>query len=118
MFTPAHRFTMASLLKDRMEDRRMRLPEGDRDLRDDLHSITKAITSTGNVRLVHDGQSDGHGDRFWAAALCCNAASDPYQPYAYHSVRGRDATKESALSRRRSENEQGPLTGGFRGFRY
>ena len=113
MFTPANRFTMASLLKDRMEDRRLRLPQGDRDLRDDLHSITKAISQTGSVRLVHDGQSDGHGDRFWAAALCCNAASEPYQPYAYHPVHSRDLGNESPLARRRRENEGG----GFGGFR-
>lgn len=115
MFTPANRFTMASLLKDRMEDRRFRLPKGDRELRDDLHSITKAISQTGSVRLVHDGQSDGHGDRFWAAALCCNAASEPYQPYAYHPVYGRDLANESALARRRRENE-GRGFGGFRSW--
>lgn len=81
MFTIQSKFAMASMLKERMEDRRFRLPVGDRDLRDDLHSITKAVTSTGNVRLVHDGESDGHGDRFWAAALCCNAAGEA--PLAY-----------------------------------
>lgn len=118
MFTPANRFTMASLLKDRMEDRRFRLPIGDRDLRDDLHSITKAITATGNVRLVHDGQSDGHGDRFWAAALCCNAASEPYQPYAYHPVTGREMGAMSPLARRRLENEHGAADRGFRGYRF
>ena len=119
MFAPATRFAMASMLKDRMEDRRFRLPQGDRDLRDDLHSITKAITATGAVRLVHDGQSDGHGDRFWAAALCCNSANEPYQPYAYHSVQGRDMSGESPLARRRWENEHGGGgSGGFRGFRY
>ncbi len=113
MFTPANRFTMASLLKDRMEDRRFRLPTGDRDLRDDLHSITKAISSTGAVRLVHDGQSDGHGDRFWAASLCCHAASEPYQPYDYSAVRSRDLGQESALAARRRQ-----LDGrGFDGFR-
>lgn len=75
-FTIASKFTMASKLKDRMEDRRFRLPVGQREIRDDLHSITKAITTTGLVRLIHDGESDGHGDRFWAAALACEAASE------------------------------------------
>lgn len=115
MFTPAHRFKMASLLKDRMEDRRMRFPAGDRALRDDLHSITKAITATGSVRLVHDGQSDGHGDRFWAAALCCNAASEPYQPYAYDPVTSRDLGSRSPLATRRAEND-GRGFGGFRNW--
>ncbi|HEY3696524.1 terminase large subunit domain-containing protein [Phenylobacterium sp.] len=120
LFTPAARFTMASLLKERMEDRRFRVPEGDRELRDDLHSITKAVTATGSVRLVHDGQSDGHGDRFWAAGLCCNAASDPYQPYDYHSVRSRESMGMSPLAQRRMENERGDedLVHGFRGMRF
>lgn len=80
-FTMDVRFALASGLKERMEERTFLAPEGDRDTRDDLHSITKAITSTGAVRLVHDGQSDGHGDRFWAAALCVNAASGPVITY-------------------------------------
>lgn len=87
LFTGDRRFALASLLKERMEDRRRRIPAGDRDIRDDLHSITKAVTATGSVRLVHDGQSDGHGDRFWASALACNAADEPYQPYAYRPFR-------------------------------
>ena len=76
LFQQDKRFALASLLKERMEDRRRRIPQGERDIRDDLHSITKAVTATGSVRLVHDGQSDGHGDRFWAAALSCNAADE------------------------------------------
>lgn len=87
-FTMASKFEMASLLKERMEDRRFELPEGEREIRDDLHSITKAITATGSVRLVHDGESDGHGDRFWAAALCCNAADDATLTYGgYESLK-------------------------------
>jgi phage FluMu gp28-like protein len=102
MFTPAARFAMATMLRERMEDRRFRLPQGEREIRDDLHSITKTVTATGSVRLVHDGQSDGHGDRFWAAALCCNAADTPHQPYAYFPVLGRETPAESPLARRRS----------------
>lgn len=86
-FTGDVRFALASLLKDRMEERTFLVPEKDRETRDDLHSITKAITNTGAVRLVHDGQSDGHGDRFWAAALCANAADTPYQELSYRPVR-------------------------------
>ena len=114
--SPQNRQTIASKLKDRMEERTFRLIEGDRDTRDDLHSITKVITSTGGVRLMHDGQADGHGDRFWAAGLVCVAAGEPNQPYAYHSVSEREQVL-SVLARRRDENEN-PGSGGFRGFRY
>lgn len=97
-FTMDTRFALASGLKDGMEERQFLVPEGDRDTRDDLHSITKAITSTGAVRLVHDGQADGHGDRFWAAALCRNAASTPYQAYDYRGAgrgQGRPGDRQS-----------------------
>lgn len=86
IFSPPVRFGLASLLKERMEDRRFRIPQGERDLREDLHSITKAVSNTGAVRLVHDGQSDGHGDRFWAAALCADAADLGVAEYDYHRV--------------------------------
>lgn len=85
-FTAPSKFALASMLKDSMEDRRFRIPAGDMLLRDDLHSITKAVSATGVVRLVHDGESDGHGDRFWAGALCVNAASGEIQQIAYQSV--------------------------------
>jgi phage FluMu gp28-like protein len=117
VFTPANRLSMAGQLKERMEDRRFVLPAGDRDLRDDLHSITKAVSLTGAVRLVHDGESDGHGDRFWAAGLCCAAASEPIQPYAYHPVLAREHHDMSPLARRRQEIEHGSGMGGFRGRR-
>ncbi len=87
IFTPGSRFALAAMLKESMEDRKFRLPVGDIDLRADLHSITKAVTQTGAVRLVHDGESDGHGDRFWAAALCVNAGGGEAQLIRYLSVR-------------------------------
>lgn len=80
IFSITTKFALATMLKDSMEDRRLRIPVGDMILRDDLHSITKAVTATGSVRLLHDGESDGHGDRFWAAALCVNAASGGIGP--------------------------------------
>lgn len=95
-FTMTKKFALASMLKDRMEDRKFRIPMGDLYLRDDLHSITKAVTNTGSIRLVHDGESDGHGDRFWAAALCVNAAGEyagPIEVQPLHQLRsGADET--------------------------
>lgn len=116
-FTMASKFTMASMLKDRMEDRRFRLPVGDRDLRDDLHSITKAITSTGAVRLVHDGESDGHGDRFWAAALCAHAAGElPLTYDGFESVAAGSHNKREPGSGYYPEDEERNRRGGrFRG---
>ena len=88
IFTPASKYTLAVTLRESMEDRKFRLPMGRRDIRDDLHSITKAVSNTGAVRLIHDGESDGHGDRFWAAALCAHAAGEPFPLYEYHGAGG------------------------------
>lgn len=91
VFTPDIRFGLARGLKEAMEDRAFRIPEGERDLREDLHSITKAVSQTGAVRLVHDGTSDGHGDRFWAAALCNDAADLEAAKYEYEAAARRAA---------------------------
>ena len=110
-FTGDVRFALASGLKERMEERTFLVPEGDRDTRDDLHSITKAITSTGAVRLVHDGQSDGHGDRFWAAGLCVNAASGPVNTYGgYEGIPGRHAAQ---LAKDASQSQPASLERAF-----
>lgn len=99
IFTPAARYALASRLKETMEDRRFRLPVGDRLLRDDLHSITRIVSETGATRLVHDGESDGHGDRFWAAALCADAAATASGPIDVHtSGQARASAHETVLT--------------------
>lgn len=105
IFTSDVRFGLASGLKESMEDRCFRLPSGQREIREDLHSITKAVSQTGAVRLVHDGSSDGHGDRFWAAALCADAAAVAPTEYDYRKVVRRtafdlEAEAADAFSRR------------------
>ncbi|WP_444464248.1 hypothetical protein [Rhodobacter capsulatus] len=71
-----------------MQDRKTRLPAGDPVLRADLHSIKSQVGITGTRRLVADGESDGHADRFWAAALACSAAEMGEQLIAYQGVPG------------------------------
>ena len=96
IFTSSTRFALATTLKDTMEDRKFRLPLGDKAIRADLHSMSKTVGATGLVRLVNDGESDGHGDRFWAAALCASAANLPVPLYRYASVPRPSATGTSA----------------------
>lgn len=86
IFSSPVRFALATTLKDSMEDTKFRIPIGQKDIRDDLHSMTKLVSDTGLTRLKHDGESDGHGDRFWAAALCASAADLPVALYRYQSV--------------------------------
>ena len=82
-FTQATKLDMATALKERFEDRKIRIPSGDPVLRSDLHSVRKVAGVGGNVRLLADETIDGHADRFWAAALMAGAASDGRPEYAY-----------------------------------
>lgn len=86
LFSAAAKLDLATGLKEGMQDRRIRLPAGDVTLRSDLHAIKKQVGVTGVPRLIADGETDGHADRFWALALAASAGQAPYQPYAYRPV--------------------------------
>ena len=73
----AVRLNVATVAKQRFEDRRMRIPMGDAALRADLHKIKKVNSETGLPRLVAERDGEGHADRAWAAFLC-TAGADPY----------------------------------------
>lgn len=99
LLTPARRLDLATALRERFEDRTIRIPEGRRDLRADLHAVKKMAGPTGHPRLVveEEGESvgGGHADRFWAAALAAGAigrgAEIAYRPVA---APGAERTKE------------------------
>jgi phage FluMu gp28-like protein len=74
VFTSPSKLTMATQIKERFEDRRLRIPLGDNVLRADLHKVKKETSSTGTPRFVADRDDGGHADRFWAGALACHAA--------------------------------------------
>jgi len=88
LFSPASKLDMATSLKESMQDRKTRLPAGDPVLRADLHSIRSQVGVTGTRRLIADGDSDGHADRFWAGALAVSAAEMGTAEYAYQSAPG------------------------------
>jgi len=69
-----------------MQDRKLAIPAGDAKLRADLHSIRSVTGPTGIRRLVADGDSDGHADRFWAGALAVSAAATGQQEYDYRAA--------------------------------
>ncbi|MFN4191826.1 MAG: terminase large subunit domain-containing protein [Tabrizicola sp.] len=87
LFTPANRLAMATVLKERFQDRRKRIPAGDPVLRADLHAIKSQVGVTGQRRLIADGDTDGHADRFWAAALAATAAEMGVAEYEYRPAR-------------------------------
>ena len=86
LFTGANKLGMATVLKERFQDRRLRIPAGDVVLRSDLHAIKSQVGVTGQRRLIADGETDGHADRFWAAALCCTAAELGEATYEYRGA--------------------------------
>lgn len=74
LFTGPSKLIMANQIKERFEDRRLRIPMGDVKLRSDLHKVRKVTGPTGAPRFVAERDED-HADRFWAKALAVNAAA-------------------------------------------
>ena len=101
IFSSAAKLDMATSFKEAFQDRRVLVPAGDPKLRADLHSIKSVAGPTGIRRLVSDGETDGHADRFWAGALAVSSAETEYQPYAYRPVPaggGRDPSRPIKLT--------------------
>ena len=95
LFTGPNKLTMATLGKEAFEDKRIRIPLGDRELRADLHKLRRVTSPTGAPRFVADSDADGHADRAWACFMALNAAAVPLVNYEYQglnprSERGRD----------------------------
>lgn len=86
LFSTAAKLELATDLKETMQDRKLRIPGGDPVLRADLHAIKSQVGVTGVRRLIADGDTDGHADRFWAAALATSAGTIPVQDYEYRSA--------------------------------
>lgn len=74
LFSSASKLTMATSGKQAFEDRKIRIPEGDTAIRNDLHKLRRETTATGNARFVADSDADGHADRAWACFLAVHAA--------------------------------------------
>ena len=55
-------------------------------IRQDLHAVRRAAGPTGAPRLVATDDTDGHAERFWAAALSCGAAETQPAVYKLHRV--------------------------------
>ncbi len=67
---------LAVMLKQRFEDRQLRIPIS-QDIRNDHHAVKKLVTVAGNARFDADATENGHADRFWANALAVHAATNP-----------------------------------------
>jgi phage FluMu gp28-like protein len=84
-FTLKVKEDLAQTLRRRFEDHQIRIPV-DRKVREDLHSVKRIVTSSGNIRFDAERSEDGHADRFWALALAAHAASNPPGQVEYQSI--------------------------------
>lgn len=72
-----------------------------------------AADITGARRLVADGDTDGHADRFWAGALAVSAARSTYQPYEYRPVPRGGGRDDDDMRRIRLTSGLGGMKGVF-----
>jgi phage FluMu gp28-like protein len=73
-FTAKAKEELAYNLRTNFEDKTIYIPS-DNTLREDLHSVRKVTTISGNIRFdVANTEAAGHADRFWALALALYAA--------------------------------------------
>jgi len=75
LFTNPNKITLARIGKEAFEDRKLRIPLGDKELRADLHKLKKVVGPTGTQRFVAESDGAGHADRAWACFLAASAAS-------------------------------------------
>lgn len=86
LFTAANKLTLATTGRQAFEDRKIRIPEGDPEVRADLHKLKKVTGPTGTPRFVADSDGAGHADRAWACFLALNAANTGAETFDYHRV--------------------------------
>ena len=85
LLTSPRRLDVATALREAVQDHVMRIPP-DPFLRDDLYAIKAVSSATGAPRLIDEGDTDGHSDRFWAIALAIASARSGTREYGYTPV--------------------------------
>ncbi|MCR6497377.1 terminase family protein [Thermomonas sp. S9] len=90
IFTQASKLDMAVALKDRMQARRLLMPDVHGNARDalidDLRAVRMEPGAGGVPKLMAERDGRGHADRFWALALAVAAAGEGVPVYRYESV--------------------------------
>lgn len=92
-FTGRVKEEIAFDLLTKFQDKLIKIP-ADKDIREDLHSIKKVVTSSNNIRFdVAQSEVSGHADRFWALALAIHAAKSNAGPVFVSSRLKRNSYK-------------------------
>jgi phage FluMu gp28-like protein len=81
-FTLSTKEDLATGMYAAFNEKRVRIPSHEAQLRDDVCSLRRIVTSAGNIRYDAARTRDGHADRAWALALALHAATRPQQRYA------------------------------------
>ena len=82
-FTNANKEEMAIDIKRLLENNQIVLPD-DEALVNDIHSVKRLITASGNFRFDAERTAEGHADRFWAIGQAVRAAKRrPIQTKVY-----------------------------------
>ena len=97
LFTQSNKLTLATIGKEAFEDKKIRIPLGDANLRNDLHKLQKVTSPTGAPRFLADSDSNGHADRTWACFLALNATHTPTCKIEFESTGARDFNRNSML---------------------
>jgi phage FluMu gp28-like protein len=104
LFSPANKLDMATTIRRRFEERRVRIPMGSDELREDLNRTKRMQGPGGSVTLQTDDDDEaGHADRFWALALAMLGADGGVPTYGYTPAYGageRDRRHDDDADRR------------------
>ena len=92
-FTALTKEDMAVTLRRAFEDHTLRIPSAP-EIREDIHSVRRSVTSAGNLRFEAGRTKAGHADRFWALALAVHAAGlTPAGRVMYETISARAHAK-------------------------
>lgn len=91
LFTGSNKQLLATQGKEVFEDKKLRIPQGKRELREDLHSLKKLTTATGGVRFDAERSGNSHADRTWALFLAINAAKQDVPVIEYTGITNTNA---------------------------
>ena len=98
-FTVGNKESLATGLKQNLEDRGSRIP-ADGTIRSSLHSVKRFATTTGHFRFdAERTDATGHADHFWAKALSVQAGTSARTTVA-EALRGRFSGLAARLGRR------------------
>ena len=101
---------LAMVMLQRFQDKQIRIPQS-REVREDLHKVSKVVSITGAVRYQAESDDEGHADRFWALALALHAGKTESGPFRMvlsgsNAVNGERAG--SSFMRPRSHDQYAP----------